>query len=92
MNQRGINFNRTYGHADDCKFGMENSGICSCGKGFVRKDSHQGTYVFTAICEDCGYQTCICEPLTAPIASRKPLTGDEWKEYLELATDIGGES
>ena len=33
---RGVKINTRYGHAWDCKFGLENSGFCSCGKGFKK--------------------------------------------------------
>jgi hypothetical protein len=42
------------------------------------------------LCDDCGCQTCVCPPLTAPIAGHRPAR-DECSEYLELATDLGGE-
>lgn len=27
--------NRHYGHAENCVFGKENSGMCNCGRGFA---------------------------------------------------------
>ncbi len=34
MSEKTIAINRSHGHADDCIFASENSGMCSCGRGF----------------------------------------------------------
>lgn len=31
----GVEFNLRYGHQATCVFGLENSGMCDCGKGFI---------------------------------------------------------
>ena len=38
-----INLNRRYGHADNCLFGTQNSGMCNCGKGFQPNGNRKGT-------------------------------------------------
>lgn len=46
---QGAELNMRYGHAPDCLFGMKNSGMCDCGKGFKAR-SETGTQ----FCKYCG--------------------------------------
>ena len=89
---RNVATNRRYGHKDDCKFGMENSGFCSCGKGFgeAKADALEIEVPFPGEevnCPTCNLPTynCCCAPSAPQVGEDDIARFEQW--WLNIATD-----